>query len=198
MGTVHVEFMCSLIDLQKPKGTEYTVTNGTLVYNARNAMTYTAIKNGFDRVLWIDSDMVFDDDTLVKLSKDMDEGLDYVSGIYFTRREPVIPTIYQDIWWKVNDDGNVDTGSKPIEELPKGLIEIAGSGFGCVMTSVDLIKAVTEKYGAPFTPMMGIGEDMAFCWRVKQLGFKMWCDGRVKVGHIGQKTFTDRDWKSLH
>ena len=73
--------------------------------------------------------------------------------------------------------------------MTDGLFEIAGSGFGCVMTSVSLLKRMVEKYGAPFTPMMGLGEDLAFCWRVKQNGGKMYCDGRIRCGHIGQKVY---------
>ena len=41
--------------------------------------------------------------------------------------------------------------------------------------------------------MLGFGEDLAFCLRVKDLGKKVYCDSRIKVGHIGYKTFGEDD-----
>ena len=195
MDTVQTPFMCSFSDLDKPAGTVYTVTKNTLIYSARNILAQNAIKHGFDRVLWLDSDITFDSDLLLKLSEDMDKGYDYVSGLYFMRQMPTSPVVYSDIWWNVGKDGWVDTGKMVYAEYPKNrLFECAGTGFGCVMTSVDLLKKVCEKYGSPFTPMMGMGEDMAFCWRVKQVGVKMFCDSRIKAGHIGQMVFNEETY----
>lgn len=192
MDMVNTTFMCSLIDLEKPEGTVYTVTKNTLIYSARNMIAINAIRNGFDRVLWLDSDTTFEPDTLLKLSDDMNKGIDYVSGLYFMRQLPTSPVVYSDIWWNVKDDGWVDAGSEICREYPKDQVfEVAGTGFGCVMTSVELLKKMCEKYGAPFTPLMGMGEDVAFCWRVRQMGMKMYCDSRVKVGHTGSITFDE-------
>ena len=182
---IHTDFMRCLIDLEKPDGTMYTVMRNTLIYNARNFIAKNAIEQGFDRVLWLDSDIVFEPDTLIRLSEHLDNGLEYVSGLYFLRKIPTGPIIYSDVWYNVKDDV-VNTGAHWMEEYPEGLFEIAASGFGCVMTSVELLKKLQNKYGAPFTPMMGLGEDLAFCWRVKQAGIKMYCDSTIKCGHIAQ------------
>ena len=42
--------------------------------------------------------------------------------------------------------------------------------------------------------MPGLGEDYSFCWRVAQIGKKMWCDSRVKLGHVGQHIYTEEDY----
>lgn len=192
MNMVHTTFMCCFKDLDFPKETAYMVTRNTLIYTARNRIALNAIKMGFDRVLWLDSDTIFESDTLFRLSEDMDKGIDYVSGLYFMRQVPTSPVVYSDVWWNVQPDGNVQTGNTAFFDYPKDtLFEIAGSGFGCVMTSVELLKDVCEKYGNPFTPLMGMSEDMAFCWRVKQIGRKMFCDSRVKVGHSGEIVFDE-------
>jgi GT2 family glycosyltransferase len=39
-------------------------------------------------------------------------------------------------------------------------------------------------YGVPFFPIAGLGEDLAFCWRAKKLDYKLYCDSRLKIGHI--------------
>ena len=193
LDMVHTSFVRSFIGMAKTEDCHYTFVQNSLIYNARNIIAQNAIAEGFERVLWLDSDITFEPDTLLKLSADMDQGIDYVSGLYFMRATPTKPVIYSDVWWKVGEGGWVDTGKKNFYEYPKeSLFPIAGSGFGCVMTSVELLKKVVGQYGSPFTPMMGIGEDLAFCWRVGQMGLKMYCDSRIKCGHIGQTEYTEK------
>ena len=69
-----------------------------------------------------------------------------------------------------------DWGLKPFR--------VDGCGFATVLTSVDLLQAVTQKFGTCFQPTDYYGEDLAFCWRVKQLGYEIWCEPTVRVGHI--------------
>lgn len=189
---VHTDFMESVINLEKPEGSYFTRVKNTMVYVARNIIAANAIENGFDRVFWLDSDMVFKPDTLMKLSADMDKGLDFVSGLYFTRRPPIKPVVYSELWWQKTENG-IDSGAKNMWEYKDGLTECAATGFGCCLTSVPLLKRVWEKFGSPFTPLDGMGEDMAFCLRVIQMGEKLWCDTSVKCGHCGQFEF-DEDY----
>ena len=59
------------------------------------------------------------------------------------------------------------------------------------MVSVDLIKRVQDKYGLPFSPILGFGEDLSFCKRAEDLGATLWCDSRLKMGHIGMASVTE-------
>ena len=59
-----------------------------------------------------------------------------------------------------------------------------GCGFATVLTTVELLKAVYEKYGTWFRPTEQFSEDIAFCDRVKQLGREIWCEPTVRPGHI--------------
>ena len=184
---VHADFTRCLMELDKPANTGFAMITNTLIYNARNLIAKGAIENGFDRVLWLDADMKFKDDTLIRLSEDMDEGMDFVTGLYFTRQEPIKPCLHNELHWKVKDDGWIDTGATCYWNYPKNdVFEIACCGFGCVMTSVPLLKRMCEKYGTPFYPLMGMGEDTTFCFRATQNGEKLYCDSRIKCGHIGQ------------
>ena len=192
---VHAEFTRSLMNLEKPAGTGYAMITNTLIYTSRNLIAQEAVKAGFDRVLWIDSDMVFPDDTLIRLAADLDEGLDLVSALCFTRREPSVPCIHSKLTWEVKPDGWVNTTAQTYYDYPADeLFEIAGCGFGCVMTSADLLRRMIEKYGAPFYPLMGMGEDTTFCFRAHQDGVKMYCDSRIKIGHIGTKVFDENNY----
>ena len=195
MDMVHTTFMCSFLDLEKPEGTVYTITRNTLIYTARNTIADQAIDGGYDRVLWLDSDMTFEPDTLLKLSADIDAGCDFVCGLYFSRKQPIRPVFYKNLWWNVSKEGLVDTGCEIFRDYPKdSVFEIAGAGFGCVMTSTELLRKVRDKYGSPFAPLMGMGEDLTFCWRVKQTGGKMFCDSRVKCGHTAFVTVNENTY----
>ena len=195
---VHAKFTRCLMELDRPEGTGYAQIEGTLVYTARTLIANKAVEMGFDRVLWIDSDMTFAPDTLIRLSRDMDEhGLDMVCGIYFTRKVPIMPSIHNKLHWEVKPDGWVDTDCRCFIDYPENsLFEIACCGFGCVMTSVRLLKAMNDKYGSPFYPLMGMGEDTTFCYRATQNGFRIFCDSSVKVGHIGEYEFNEETWKA--
>lgn len=194
---VHTDFMESFVKLRKPEGTSFTIIKNTMIYDARNIIAMNAIKAGFDRVFWMDSDMKFPPDALEELSADMDTGLDFVTGVYYTRRPPKIkPVIYNELHWEVKEDGKLDTGATNYFDYPENaLFEIAAAGFGCCLTSVDLLKRVGEKFGSPFTPLEAMGEDMSFCFRVMQIGGRMFCNSGIQCGHIGQVAF-DRSWRS--
>ena len=196
---VHADFTRCLMELERPECYEigYAQIVGTLVYTARTLIANKAVEMGFDRVLWLDSDMTFKPDTLIRLSADMDKGLDMVCGIYFTRKAPVLPSIHKHLRWEIKPDGWVDTDCRCYMDYPENsLFEIACCGFGCVMTSGRLLKAMNEKYGSPFYPLMGMGEDTTFCWRATQNGYKIFCDSSVKVGHLGLYEFNEETFKA--
>lgn len=190
MDWVYTDFMESYENLEKPENTAFTFIKNTLIYNARNLIARQALENGFDRVFWLDSDIKLPPDALVRLCADMDTGLDFVSGVYYMRKTPTKPVVYSDIWWRVNNN-EAEAGSVNFDRIPEELFEVAGTGFGCVMTSAKLLKDLVDMVGAPFTPLIGVSEDLSFCLRAKQAGYQLWCDGRIKCGHIGSHEFTE-------
>ena len=191
LDMMHTEFVESFMNIHKPDDSAFVFVRNSLTYNSRNLIAQKAIEHEFDRVMWFDSDMVIPYEAIDTLSYDLDRGRDFVTGLYFMRTKPTKPVLYSKVVWNVKKDGLVETGAESYMEYPEGIFEIAGSGFGCVMTSVDLLKKVVDEYGSPFTPLMGIGEDLAFCWRVAKMGMKMYCDSRVKCGHIGTEHFDE-------
>ena len=198
LDMVHTDFVESFLNIDKPEQVAFTFIRNSLTYNSRNLIAQKAIEHEFDRVMWFDSDMIIPPDAINALSADMNQGLDFVTGLYFMRVKPTKPVIFKNVIWNVKKDGWVETGAENYMQYPKeDIFEIAGSGFGCVMTSVDLLKKVVDQYGSPFTPLMGLGEDLAFCWRVSQMGLKMYCDSRVKCGHIGTVHFDEDMYLTL-
>lgn len=194
MDMMHSDFVVSLTGLQHDGDVTFVYSKSSLVYDSRNGLANQAIKGGFDAVLWIDSDMTFLPDTYFRLREDLEAGADMVCGIYTTRRPPVKPAIFSQIGYTLHEDGTAETVAKSFLEYPKNaLFEIDACGFGCVLTKTALLREVKEKYGLPFSPVLGFGEDISFCLRVKELGKKIYCDSRIKLGHIGFVSYTEAD-----
>ena len=189
MDMVHTLFFSSVMNLHKPEGTEIAVSCSSLVYNARNMLAKRAIDEGFDRVLWLDSDMVFDADLLDRLSADMDKGLQYVCGLFFTRKNPLKPCIYRYLGNRENENGEEVPAADPYTDYPREQVfPVDGSGFAAVMMTTDLIRKCGQ---SPFFPIMGFGEDFTFCLKAREAGATLWCDSTVKVAHIGQSLATE-------
>ena len=193
MDTVPVGFAESLLNLHKPEETKVCFKANSLVYDSRNLLSLTAIENGFDYVLWLDSDMIVPPDALENLQSYVIGGLDMVTGLYVRRHVPVTPVIYD----QLDEPGRDETGKlvsrlHAMEDYPRDdFFQVAACGFGCVMTSTKLLKQVWDKFGPAFAPYPWAGEDISFCYRVKQLGIPIYCDSRVSCGHVGTFVFRE-------
>lgn len=175
---VSAEFMkclCGLIKKLASDGVDfdYQIIAGTLVYWARNRLAKRAIDNGFTHVLWLDSDMTFKDDIVDDL---LFCGKDMVCGAFVSRKPPYGPCVYSSI----DDPGNMIK----VENFGTEPFRVDGCGFATVLTSVDLLKAVWDRFDTCFRPTEDYGEDLAFCDRVKKLGREIWCEPTVRPGHI--------------
>jgi GT2 family glycosyltransferase len=194
MDTVPVKFAASLMALKVVGDPcEKYFGMNSLIYDTRNQIAQTAIREEIDRVLWLDSDMEFEPDLMERLSARIDEGREFVTGLYVSRKEPIRPTIFRSMEILDTEEGRKAI-APTYEDYPESeVFEIDACGFGIVMTTVKLLKDVTEAYGLPFTPVFGYGEDLSFCMRARELGYKIWCDSSIKLGHIGMKVYTVAD-----
>lgn len=191
MDQVPAMFCKSLLGMRAVGEVEYSFTLGSLIYDARNKLADKAINEGFDRVLWLDSDMMFDIDTQERLHKRLDEGRDFVTGLYITRKRPYKPVIFKEL--AVHEiDGKLYPEAVTYSDYPyESVFEIAATGLGCTMMTVDLLREVKNKLGLPFSPVMGFGEDLSFALRCQDIGKKLWCDSSVKAAHIGYVNVTE-------
>ncbi len=196
MQTVPTQFLRCLEYMRRLPETYTTVSENTLIHDARNDMASLAITSGMDRILWLDSDMTFKPDLLLRLSERMDDGADMVCGIYFKRVAPTEPVIYSELRETERNGMPVITPVCYTDYPRDSLFEVGACGFGAVMTSVPMIRRLWDVYGPPFQYLHNIGEDFSFCWRAREQGFRMWCDSSVKVGHIGSFVYSEEAWVS--
>lgn len=188
MDYVAAGFAASLAMLQKSGECLVSFICGSLIYDARNKLAAQALETESDLVLWLDSDMTFTPDTLQRLVKTMEENdADIVSGIYYRRSAPYTPVAFAKV--DINPETN-DSYHEDYKGELTGVHEVEGIGFGCVLMKTDVIMDVFGKFNTCFDPLGHFGEDLSFCWRARQLGYKILLDFDVQCGHIGHVTIT--------
>ena len=198
MDTIPVGFAESLIYLRKGENVSVMFKPNSLVYDSRNLISLTAIENNFDRVMWFDSDMMFNPDTIEKLNSLMhDKDCDMATGLYFKRTLPTEPVLYREISEPERDEtGRIARRIEAYTDYPHdSIFRVAGCGFGCVMTTTRLLKDVWKNYGPAFTPYDWASEDISFCYRAGKLGYEIYCDSSILCGHIGTYVYTEKDLK---
>ena len=180
MDTVPSQFAQSLAVLTKVENCAVAFQMGSLIYSSRNNLATMAVQKEVDYVLWLDSDMIFQPDVLQKLIEDRDKG-DIISGVYYRRVQPFKPVLFSKL--DITDKGCDWLG---YDDYPTDdLFEVAGCGFGCILTPTSVFVNVMEKFGDLFAPIQGTGEDLSFCWRARQCGYKIMADPRIQLGHVG-------------
>ncbi len=48
-----------------------------------------------------------------------------------------------------------------------------------------------------FAPIANNGEDIAFCWRARECGYKIYCDPSVECGHVGYSVVDGQFFKAF-
>lgn len=195
MDKIDTLFAVSLMQMRRVGETHTDIKRGSLIYDARNEIAIDAITNEADYVLWLDSDMKFDADLMERLTEHMENGCDMVTGLYFKRTYPTEPVISRTLMPPELIDDTMVKRITVYDDYPQNaLFPVQGCGFGAVMMKTELIRAVWDKFGPPFHPYPWCGEDYAFCYRVNQLGRTIWCDSRIKLGHVGQAVYGEETW----
>ena len=195
MDMLSTDFCRSCVGLQLSGEVQWTFSQGSLIYDGRNILADTAVREGFDRVLWLDSDMVFDPYLFLRLSEHLDLGKEMVSGLYVSRKAPIHPVIYKSIRRDPLENGFLPVAEAYSDYPRDSLFPVAGCGFGAVMMTTELLRRLQAAYGLPFTPLPGFGEDLSFCLRVQELGAEMWCDSSIKLGHAGMAIYTEAEYR---
>jgi glycosyltransferase involved in cell wall biosynthesis len=175
----------SIYDLEVPDGYETTFQAffGYNVDQVRNLIADWVVK-GFDYLFSVDSDIAFPADTLKKL---LAHDKDVVSGLYIQRKPGQhILEIYEP-----TPGGGVT--QMPYEKLKgRSIVEVAGCGFGCVLVKAEVMTTIGYpqfKYHSAIDHNNTVSEDVDFCGKARNKGFKIWADPSILCRHIGNFTF---------
>ena len=160
--------------------------HGTLIFDQRNNMVKTALKERCDYILFIDADMRFPKDTLRRL---LAHKKDIVGVNATTRSEPVKPTAKI---LEIEEDGTCNW--KPIfSNAENGISKADGIGCGVMLIKASVFSKIEFSYFY-FEALPGdklLGEDIYFCVKAKDAGIETWVDHDLskQIGHVGNYTY---------
>jgi len=166
-------FYQSLLCLQVPEGTSWSIARGVGIADNRNRVV-EQMKG--DWLWFIDDDLLFDRYTLMRL---LDAHVDVIVPIVPQRKPPFHVLAY-------HADG--DRGFKHIawDALPSsGRITCDA----CTAGGILVRRRVFDAVGKPWfregeTRPELLGEDLDFCSRAKVAGFEIWVDCNQSLEHI--------------
>jgi len=175
----------AIYDLIIPDGYEadFQYFYGYQVDQVRNLIADWVVK-GYDYLFSVDSDISFERDTLVKL---LSHDKDVVCGLYI-QRIPGRHTL--EVYEKTPTGGMTNI---PAEKLPHNtLYELAGCGFGCTLVKKEVMISIGYpqfKYYSAIDHKNTVSEDVDFCRKALDKGFRIWADTSILCGHTGKFTF---------
>jgi len=165
----------------------------------RSILASQAIADGFEEIMWIDSDVGFNPDDVDKLRG---HDLPICCGLYAKKNGQGFACSF------LPETRRVTFGNGG------GLREVLYAGFGFVYTRKEVYEKIKEtsqlpecnqRFGAPMTPWFFpelatdgpgrwyLAEDYAFCHRVRQCGYKVIADTTIRLTHVGRHPFTWED-----
>lgn len=209
----NTEFMISLIKLThhlRDNGVNYClypIVFESLIPRARNAATAHFLNSDCSHLFFIDSDIEFDPESVLKLLRHNKE---VVAGVYpkkyymwnriFAGEEGVDFVLGGGVYF--NEDGLIET-----TYLPTGFLMIKRDVFIKIASNKPELKYKNDidAYGQldTFYNFFRSGvhneiyesEDWGFCSIWRELGGTLLIDPTIKLGHIGWNNFSGNPWK---
>lgn len=173
--------MCATVLSRDDVSLYLHTVRGTIIPKQRDELTFMALEKDCTHILFLDSDMRFPRNTLLRL---LARGEPIVGANYTTRRNPVQPVTF------ANDEDA--TQRVYTEEGADGLESVASIGFGAVLIDLDVLKALSRPWFAiPWDEVTRkyVGEDVYFCRKVRsELGLDVLIDHALshEVSHVGE------------
>jgi len=180
---VHTQFLDSFIKMDKPEfvycrpmfPTNFT----TEIAMIRNEIVKIALRKECTHLLFMDTDQVYAEDTIYRL---LAHNKDIVGAKVHIRYPPFIPTIF-----RFDEEVGKQYVVDEEEWTKRQLLDVDATGTGCLLIKTDVFRNIefpwfefsVDKYGET------IGEDINFCRKVKNFGYKIYVDTSINCGHLG-------------
>ena len=182
-------FFTSFIQMERPDFEFIPVTNGP-IDAMRCVIAEQALRLGCSHLLMLDTDHVLHPQTVTKL---LANDVDICGAMTYKRYPPFDPILlkgtikgYRYIYPKRGDTD---------------LVEVDGVGAAILMIKTEVFENIQkpwfkfEKFSEDDD--RPIGEDLYFCWKAKQAGYKIHVDPSIPCGHI-TKMVVDYDFFEMY
>lgn len=198
----HIDSFCeqSLHALEREGFAVRRVKGFSAIDFGRSVLASQALAEGFDEILWVDSDIVFRPEDVATLRT---RGLGFVAGVFVKKHKKEFACEFP-------------PGASAVTfGAAGGVREVRYVGFGFVLTRRAVFEAIratsklpvcNEAVGMPFLPYFlplivpdGPGyryltEAYAFCERARQAGIVPYVDTTIRLLHVGSHGYS---WDDL-
>jgi len=182
----HRKFAMSLMSLKYPphSDVDINVVVGAQLPFARNRIVQHALDSNSDYVFFIDADMIFQSDLLIRL---FERNLPMVNALAFRRIAPHYPTIFK---W--------DETNKYYETVSytSGLKEVDATGMAAHLIKTEVFRKMNKPWYYYRDNIFS--SDLTFCENAKKAGFKIMIDTDIKIGHLGSEEVITEEYYINH
>ncbi len=151
------------------------------IADKRNSLVKAAIDNGASHLFFLGDDVLPPSETFGIMLERMRQGYKAVTGVYWTKQQPVEPIIYKEYMEGAYFDWHVGE-----------FFKLAMAGCDCLMLDVGMLKTIEPpwfslewKFAAnqPHVQSAVETEDFYFYTKLKTAGVELWCDSRIQCMH---------------
>lgn len=174
---------------QRVRYTINVASESTYLDFGRNKIASTAKEISVERFkrlpdyyFWVDEDNIIPPDAFERLYA---HNKDIVGGLYARK------TNYD---WCMKETEEYRGWEDRRDSLKDGLVECRYIGFGAMLIKGEVFEKLDFPWFKQDTTWVKhdgerkiheVGEDVYFCDRAREAGYKVWCDTKVEVGHMG-------------
>lgn len=154
-----------------------------ITHEARNSLAKQAIQQGYTHLCMIDSDHTFDKDIIHRL---LLYRKDIIGVRAYKRTSPHYPCIF------AKNPQLPDKDAMTFADVANMGVMIADAvGFGIILINVEVFK----KLSYPYFYFSKTGEDFNFCREAQEVGYKIYVDTDVEIGHVSTKIVKRADFQ---
>jgi len=143
------------------------------IVSNRTWLVNEAIKNGGTHILFVDSDMIFPEDTIKRLLAHKKE----IVGVKYKKREFPVKWLYESLG----------------EESETEIFKVKHTGAGLLLIDLSIFTSKFRPLGAPWFNFgrdsqgaLALGEDVWFCNTARDAGYDVWVDPTLVIKHCGE------------
>ncbi len=185
----YTDFEQSLAELIVPNGSKFLRVKGPSVARNRNNVVERLLKGttklkpsdgqgksleGLEWLMFLDDDHVVQPHTLMNL---LSHDVNIVGALYSTKRPPFFPLAFKE---KLNDEWYRHYSWTDLAQGDR-LREVEAAGTGGMLIHKHVFTKIPEPW---FHWGIDYSDDVYFCRKAKQAGFKVHVDTQTRLGHV--------------
>jgi len=180
------QFWDSFLIMEKPERFSYLRPDFPGRMDAtRNILVKSALEKGCSHIIFMDTDQIYPSNTIPKLFQTLEACNCKVAGTVVYRR--YIP--FEPLVFTIEEGGLVRVDYEKIYQ--QEFLKVDAIGAGCVLYDLDIFRAIPSPWFEDQTHIVdektkrrGPGEDIGFCYKLREYGFEIFLNTSLDIGHI--------------